>query len=152
VKNVKLTFKKKIKIMPRLPHESIPMKIMNIIKNIHNKVNTNIFTYSIFAILITEVISIFLADRKDYLFYWMPLLSNIIIAILVLQNLPKAKLLRFCFRKKLAYYALSLYYIFNIICLLFQCSDSFYSCMINYGLLSIVWLLVFLTLINKKDV
>lgn len=55
------------------------------------RAKNKIFVYAIFVVLLLELLSIFLVNTKDYFVFWYTILTNIIIIILVLQNLPKAK-------------------------------------------------------------
>jgi hypothetical protein len=154
--------------MPRLPHESLPCAqctkpvrctpcpySKNSIKVIVKKASTNIrkhiVIYSFFYILLMEVSSIFLSNTKNYLTYWFPLLSTSGYFVLFLNLFLLRDRLKFCLRKTICVLALSFYYLFAIICLVFQFSDELYTSIINYGLLGVVLSTLVLTLYTLKN-
>jgi hypothetical protein len=130
--------------MPRLPHESLPKKMGLLQQNAQK----NVSIYGIFAVLILELLSNLLVDRQNYLVYFYPILTNAVIAVVLLQCVTA----KYCVRKKIAYYTLTAYYLFNMIAIWFQFTDESYTQIVSYGLLGVTWILVFLTLKNKENV
>lgn len=142
--------------MPRLPHESLPpcttcKKIKDAAKKVSNNIRKHIVIYSFFYILAMEIVSIFLSNTKNYLTYWYPLLSTSGYFVLFLNLFLLRDRLKFCLRKTVCVLALSFYYLFAIICLVFQFSDELYTSIINYGLLGVVLSTLVLTLYTLKN-
>jgi hypothetical protein len=141
--------------MPRLPHESLPCatckKVKDAIKKVSTNIRKHIVIYSFFYILAMEIASIFLSNTKNYLTYWYPLLSTSGYFVLFLNLFLLRDRLKFCLRKTICVLTLSLYYLFAIICLVFQFSNELYTSIINYGLLGIVLSTLVLTLYTLKN-
>lgn len=153
--------------MPRLPHESLPCakcpkegcvtclhkksSVKEVIKKVSTNLRKHVLIYSFFYILVMEISSIFLSNTKNYLTYWYPLLSTSGFFVLFLNLFLLRDRLRFCIRKKIVVSCLSLYYLFAIICLVFQFSDELYTSIINYMLLGAVFITLLLTLYTIKN-
>lgn len=140
--------------MPRLPHESLPCetcrKVKDAVLSASKKMKKHILIYSLFYILGMEISSVFLAEQENYLTYWYPLLNTFGYFILILTLFLFGERLRFCTRKYICVISLLFYYFFPIVCLIFQISDEFYTSIINYTLLSVFGISLFLTLFNNK--
>lgn len=154
--------------MPRLPHESLPCAqctkqvrcnpcpygnkgIKETIKKVSINVRKHIVIYSFFYILGMEILSIFLSNAKNYLTYWYPLLSTSGYFVLFFNLFLLRDRLKFCLRKTICVLALTFYYLFAIICLVFQFSDELYTSIINYGLLGVALSTLVLTLYTLKN-
>lgn len=135
--------------MPRIPHESLPNggKLQQIKKNIES----NLYKYAIFVVLFIELLTYFLADSKQYLVYYYPMLSSLCLGLLVYGFALKGKILKFCTRKIWAFKFLTYYYFFGFLSVLFQLSDKVYTEYISYGLLIIAIFIAASTLYNNEQ-
>jgi hypothetical protein len=141
--------------MPRLPHESLPpcttcRKIKEAVLSTSKNVKKHILTYSLFYILVMEISSVFLSNKENYLYFWYPLLNTIGYFGLFLSLLLSSKRLRFCLRKNVVLGCLTAYYLFAVICILFQFSDLLYTSIVNYCLLGVAGSTLILTLYTIK--
>jgi len=150
--------------MPRLPHESLPCAqctksvrctpcpySKSIFKKVSNNLRKHVVVYSFFYIFFMELMSIQLSNQKNYLTYWFPLLSMTGFFALFLNLFLLRERLKFCLRKTIVVSCLTLYYLFGIVCLVFQFSDEIYTYIINYGLLGVALSTLILTLYTLKN-
>lgn len=93
--------------------------------------------YSIFYVLLAEVVSYFLRYEKNYACKIYPMLSNLEFFVLFFSLFLWNDRLHFCLRKNLAVLFLSVYFFFGFIALAFNFQDSTYTFWISIGLLSI---------------
>ncbi len=105
--------------------------------------------YSIFYLLGIEIFSLFIRYEKNYACFWYPLLTQIGFLLLTFSFYLWNEKLRFCVRKNVSILLLCAYYLFGIISLAFNLSDSFYYSVVSYSFLGFSILFFFLSIINK---
>ena len=106
----------------------------------------NFWVYTVFFIVLLETISLFLKDLKSYQGFIYPLLSQFTMLVLTFHFVIKSKSLKFCFRKKIAFAVLSIYYFLNIIYLVFSISDNIFYNIITVLMFATIFILSLLTL------
>lgn len=106
----------------------------------------NLWVYTVFFIVLLETISLFLKDLKSYQGFIYPLLSQFTMLVLTFHFVIKSKSLKFCFRKKIAFTVLSIYYFLNIIYLVFSISDNIFYNIITVLMFATIFILSLLTL------
>lgn len=104
---------------------------------------------SIFYVLFVEIVSYFIRYEKNYACFWYPLLTQSVLFLLSFSLLLWRERLRFCLRKSLATAFLSGYYLFGMLALIFNCSDSVYASVVSIGFLAITLLLVLWSYLNE---
>lgn len=115
------------------------------------KVNKRpIVIYSIFYVIIIECISNFIRYNKNYACFWYPLLTQIGYFFLFFSLFLWNEKLRFCFRKQLATFFISIYYLFGCISIIFQFSDKLYSTIISIALILITTTTFILSIFKKE--
>jgi len=125
------------------------------------KTKKHILIYGFFYLLIFELFSFILAkdsvnimgisfDFPNYAFYTFPLLTQMGYSLMFISLWHWRFKLSFCQRKKIAVFSLFLYYSFNAICIMFQLCESFFTKVITYGLLSVVFVTLLLTIYQPK--
>lgn len=119
--------------MPKIPPCALCKKVKEVL--IENK--KPFLVYSIFYLLIIEVVSYYLADRKNYACYWYPLLTNTGFFLIVFSIFLWNDRLRFCLRKNLAVLFLSIYYLFGSVAIICNVSNTTYTFWVSVGLLAI---------------
>ena len=150
--------------MPRLPHESLPCAqctksvrctpcpySKSIFKKVSNNLRKHVVVYSFFYIFFMELMSIQLSNQKNYLTYWFPLLSMTGFFALFLNLFLLRERLKFCLRKTIVVSCLTLYYLFGIVCLVFQLPDALYTSIVNNMLLFTTFIALVLTLYTFKN-
>ena len=98
-----------------------------------------------------ELMSIQLSNQKNYLTYWFPLLSMTGFFALFLNLFLLRERLKFCLRKTIVVSCLTLYYLFGIVCLVFQLPDALYTSIVNNMLLFTTFIALVLTLYTFKN-
>lgn len=132
--------------MPRIP----PCALCRRITEVVNDNKKPFLIYSIFYLLIIEIVSLFLANNENYACYWFPLLTNTGFFLLTFSICLWNEKLHFCQRKKQATKFLASYYLFGTVAILLNISDSNYTFWISIGLLSISGLIFILSIFRKK--
>lgn len=133
--------------MPKIPACAFCKKV----KEVLEKNKKPFLVYSIFYLLLIEIVSYFLCEIQNYACYWYPLLTNTGFFLIVLSIYLWNDKLRFCFRKNLAFLFLSLYYLFGSIAIILNVSNSFYTNCIAVGLLFISAATFILSIFKKID-
>jgi hypothetical protein len=110
-----------------------------------------ILVYSIFFILLGEIISYFFRYEKNYACKIYPMISQLELFLLVFSLYLWNERLRFCFRKILATLFLAIYFLFGFFSLLLNLTDSSYTTIISCGLLAIASLIFIASLFNKSE-
>lgn len=106
---------------------------------------------SIFILLAIEIGSKFLRYEQNYACYIYPLLTQIQLFVIVFSIYLWNERLRFCLMKIISTLFLSMYYLFGIISIVFQFTDSFYESTISNGLLIISCLCFSLSAFNISE-
>lgn len=106
--------------------------------------------YSIFYVLVAEILSYFLRYEKEYACYYYPLLSQLEFFLIFFSLYLWNDRLHFCLRKNLAVLFLSGYFLFGFIAVLFKVQDAFYTPMISLGLVGISALTFFLSIFKSE--
>ena len=126
---------------------SILQKFKNFLLKVRKNYIKHFFRYSVFAVLLMEVLSLLMSGLKNYSTYWYPLLTQITLFALCFPMFSMANRLRLCLRKKLAFGLLSLSYFLGIIYLILGgFSDALYFKITQYLLLIGVFLCVALSI------
>lgn len=107
--------------------------------------------YSLFCLLLIEVVSIFIRYNENYVQYWYPLLTQIGFFLLVFSLFLWRERLHFCYRKNVAVFVLALYYLFGAFSIVAQVSDKAYTSIISYSLLGLCGLIFILSFIKSND-
>lgn len=140
--------------MPALPCQSIGLcrKMKELYTKSTEKMSFFSKRYTIFMIIILELISIFLANYyfKNYIFFWYPFLCNSTILLLLYKNYYDRKLLRYCKRTVLALKFLISYFLFNSFVLLTEFANNVYYQWITYLLLAASFIIILISIINYK--
>lgn len=138
--------------MPRLPKEVLKKTsamLNKLVLNVDKKEIKNKFLiFSFLLIICIELSSIILVHFENYLLFIYPLLTQLVMFIVVLTLALYSKRLRFCKRKELALYVISLYYLLNALLVIFPISNYIYSIGINIVLMGLAGYLL-LTEIEK---
>jgi hypothetical protein len=127
-----------------------PQGNKKILKRIAENYKKYFFRYTIFAILLCEILSLFMVGLDNYATYWYPLLSTNCIFALVFHIFIKSKTFKFCKRKKIAFGFLSLYYFINILYLILRIPDSYFFKVVAGLLLLAVSTILLITFIKKE--
>lgn len=133
--------------MPRLPIEVIK-KVSTLLNKIVEKVDkkeikNKFLIFSFLIIIGIELISLFLVNLKSYLLVIYPILTQLVMFIATLTMALYSKRLRFCKRKELALYLVSLYYLLNAFFVIFPITNYIYSIIVNFVIMGVaVYLLV----------
>jgi hypothetical protein len=122
----------------------------NFLVKIANNYKEHFFRYTIFAVLLCEILSIFMVGLDNYATYWYPLLNTNCIFALVFHIFIKSKTFKFCKRKKLAFGFLSLYYFINILYAILRIPDSYFYSVVTGLLLLAVSTILLITFIKKE--
>lgn len=123
-------------------------KACRVAKAVNEKIKVNSKLYAFFAIVLIELLSIYLQEIvsvKSYLEFYYPLLTQMALCAIFIAVNYHSERLRFCKRQKLIVIFLAIYYFLNILFLLFPICWSDYYTIVNYGILSIVGLLFIAT-------
>ena len=96
-----------------------------------------ILVYSIFCVLLAEIVSYFFRYEKNYACYIFPLISQLEMFLIIFSIYLWNDRLRFCLRKKTASLFLSFYFLIGFLSLLSGLTDSIYTTIISCGLLGI---------------
>lgn len=107
--------------------------------------------YSIFYVLLAEIVSYFLRYEKNYACKIYPMLSSLEFFVLFFSLFLWNDKLRFCLRKNLAVLFLSMYYLFGFFAVLFNLSDSVYAFYISVGLIFIAATTFILSIFKKIE-
>lgn len=108
----------------------------------------NIKIYAFFAIILIEFFSIVFQNKipnEVYAYKIYPTLVNIEFAFIFLAIFFHSERLRFCVRQKLIILFLIIYFLFNLITLLFPICWSDYSNIVNYSILGVITILFLAT-------
>lgn len=135
--------------MPRVPSEALGKRNKSaLIKTIKKRS----FIYPMFIVLALELASLLVwkGSETNYVNYWYPLLTQTTIAVLLFGALPQVLGPVSCQRRKIAYYLLSGYYVFNILSIVFQVSDLMYTGFISYTLLAGAFVLTLFSVYQNK--
>lgn len=111
----------------------------------------SILVYSIFFILLGEIISYFLRYEKNYACKIYPMLSQLELFLIFFSIYLWNDRLRFCYRKRLATFFLSSYFLFGFFSLLFNITDVLYTTIISWGLLGISFIIFIASFFNKSE-
>ena len=131
--------------MPAVPKESLGGRLSQLVVKSQNK----IYKYNIFAVIVLEVLSMFLRESDKYVNYYYPLLSQLVLAVLVFTIYHKAKFLKYCTRKIWAYRFLMYYFVFGVVSIVLQLDNSTYTEIVGNGLLFITAGLTIYTLCDE---
>lgn len=131
--------------MPAVPKESLGGRLSQLVVKSQNK----IYKYNIFAVIVLEVLSMFLRESDKYVNYYYPLLSQLVLAVLVFTIYHKAKVLKYCTRKIWAYRFLMYYFVFGVVSIVLQLDNSTYTEVVGNGLLFITAGLTIYTLCDE---
>jgi hypothetical protein len=132
---------------------SIPPKscgICRVAEKINNNMRKHIIIYSFIYLFLFEISSIFLRNRENYANYWYPLLTQLFLSVIFYNIFLLRDRLKFCLRKSIVVFTLFLYYFFGLSTIVFQFCNSTYNQIISYGLLTIVFITLLLTIIQDK--
>ena len=131
--------------MPAVPKESLGGRLSQLVVKSQDK----IYKYNIFAVIVLEVLSMFLRESDKYVNYYYPLLSQLVLAVLVFTIYHKAKFLKYCTRKIWAYRFLMYYFVFGVVSIVLQLDNSTYTEIVGNGLLFITAGLTLYTLCDE---
>lgn len=131
--------------MPAVPKESLGGRLSQLVVKSQNK----IYKYNIFAVIVLEVLSMFLRESDKYVNYYYPLLSQLVLSVLVFTIYHKAKFLKYCTRKIWAYRFLMYYFVFGVVSIVLQLDNSTYTEIVGNGLLFITAGLTIYTLCDE---
>lgn len=110
-----------------------------------------ILVYSIFLILLGEIISYFFRYEKNYACKIYPMISQLEMFLLIFSLYLWNERLRFCYRKIVATLFLAFYFLFGFLSLVFNLTDSSYTTIISCGLLIISTIIFIASLFNKSE-
>jgi len=129
--------------MPRLPKEILG-------RLTRKNITKSTYKYGVIYILALELLSLVVCEMSDnYLYFWYPIMTQLTSAIFMLSIICTPTKVAPCIRKKVAMYCLVSYYLFGVICVLFNISNEFYTIYISYGLLLSSLFIVLKTIIKK---
>ena len=129
--------------MPRLPKEILG-------RLTRKNITKSTYKYGVIYILALELLSLVVCEMSDnYLYFWYPIMTQLTSAIFMLSIICTPTKVTPCIRKKVAMYCLVSYYLFRVICVLFNISNEFYTIYISYGLLLSSLFIVLKTIIKK---
>lgn len=120
------------------------------VKKINSNVKKHTLIYSFVYLLFAEIGSLLIRDLPDYAIKWYPILTQLTLSIIFYTLWLYRFNLKFCQRKNIIVKSLSAYYLFGAICVLFQFCESFFIKVITYGLLSVVFVALLLTIYKQK--
>lgn len=119
-----------------------------VIKN----VQANTIVYAFFVIILIEFLSLRMQNIVSLELYSnviYPLFSNIEMLIIFLYLYNNSQRLRFCKRQKRIIIFLSLYFLFNIVTLIFPICWGIYDNLINYAFLCLILITIIATWRNS---
>ena len=134
--------------MPKLPCEATGTCGFG--KVALHRIKTKTKKYGIFAVLIIELISLFLYNSKDYLTVIYPFMANATIFILLYKNYCDRVELKYCQRAKIALIALCLYFFIGGLAVVFKPVGILYNYYIDYVLLLTAFICILLTIYKNK--
>jgi len=138
--------------MPRLPIEVLKKTSIALNKMVakvdKKEIKNKFLIFSFLLIILIELSSIFLVNFKSYLLVIYPILTQLVMFIATLTMALYSKRLKFCKRKELSLYVISLYYLLNALFVIFPITNYIYSISINIGLMALSGYLL-ITQINK---
>lgn len=114
-------------------------------KFINKKIKPKLYRYGIFAVVCLEILSIILKQYDLYSVKVYCILTQMVCALLVLNNNYNVKPKKLCTRKKWAYNMLFLYYLIGVFSLATGITYDFYSDIVNYILLFVSFILIILS-------
>lgn len=139
--------------MAAIPSGVLGTKIVDAFKkaSLHVKVYVSVYTFAF--ILLVEILSAMVL--RDTIAggcnpYWYVLLTQLVLFMLFFNLYIKRRFLGFCGRQVVIVYALMLYYLIGVFCLVFNCSDWIYIILVQYGLLTTAFGSLILTIYNNK--
>lgn len=127
-----------------------PQGNKKVLKRIVESYKKYFFRYTIFIVLLCEILSIFMSGLDNYATYWYPLLNTNCIFALVFHIFVKSKVFKFCKRKRIAFGFLSLYYFINILYLTLRIPDSYFYNAVTSLLLLAVSVILLITFVKKE--
>jgi len=113
-----------------------------------NNIKKNIKLYVFFAIILIEFFSMYLQNnfsQEVYVYKVYPALVNLEFALVFLAIFFHTKTLHFCVRQRMIVLFLMLYFLFNCTTIFFPICWSSYSLIVNYSILSIIFILFLAT-------
>lgn len=132
--------------MPRIPKE-----ILGAARLVKRNTTKYLYTYGVIGVLVIELLSLVICELSDnYLYFWYPILTQLISVIFMLSIICTPPRVAPCIRKKVAMYCLVSYYSYGTICILFNISNDEYEYFIKYGLLLSSLYILINTIIRKK--
>lgn len=133
--------------MPRLPIEVLKKASASLSKMVQKvdkkEIKNKFLIFSFLFIIGIELSSTFLVAFKSYLLVIYPILTQLVMFIATFTMALYSKRLRFCKRKELALYLISIYYLLNVFFVLFPSTNYIYSIIVNFIIMGIaVYLLI----------
>lgn len=106
--------------------------------------------YSIFYLLVIELLSFMIRDWKNYACFWYPLLTQIGYAVLLFSIFLWGERLHFCVRKNITVVGLFLYYFTGSVSLIFGVSNNTYIEIAMLVLFLISMISILLTIFKRE--
>lgn len=131
--------------MPAVPPRSLGGRLKQVTKTVKRK----FLRYSIFSIVLLEIISVLLLIFNAYSIYIYDSLVQLTSLLFILAALYRPEKDRFCLRKRIAYKLLVFYYSYGFISVLFKINKSDYVYYCSIALLSIAVFLILKSLKNE---
>jgi hypothetical protein len=120
----------------------------DLLEKVSKNIKKNIKMYAFLAIILIELMSMQMQNyvpQDVYAYKIYPTLVNLEFAIIFLAILLNADRLRFCIRQKLIILFLMLYFIFNLITMIFPVCWSDYTNVVNYSFMVVISILFLAT-------
>jgi hypothetical protein len=138
--------------MPVLPCQSIGQCGRKAIEFVSEKSNKISKKYTIFIILVMEIISIIMSKilNEDYVYFWFPFFANNTILLLFYKDYCQRKILKYCQRTTVALRLSIAYFALNTFVMLTGYLAGFYYDIVTYLLLTTAFLIILLTLYKPK--
>lgn len=131
--------------MPAVPPRSLGGRLKQITKTVKQKY----LRYSIFAIVVLEMISILMLTLDIYSVYVYDTFVQLTCLLFVLQAFYRPFKDRYCLRKRIAYRLLMLYYSFGMFSVIFKVNINEYINVCSLGLLGVSAVLILKSLRNE---
>jgi len=123
------------------------------VNNIYQAIKTQkkpFLKYSIFYLLLVEIASFFIKDLSNYSCYWYPLLTSIALFLVSFSFLLWSERLHFCYRKNIAVFFLSMYYLFQVVSFVIPIQPMLFYDVVSFGFIGISLITFFTSLLKSE--
>lgn len=115
-------------------------------KIVKKHIKPKLYRYGVFIVICLEIISLLLKHFDLYSVKLYCILTHFVCALLIYNNNYSIKPKKLCVRKKWAYNTMFIYYLIGVFSLVLGVSYGFYSQIVNFVLLFISFILLYLSL------